>query len=260
MKSLWAFIIGFLLVGTATAMAEPAAFSFTEPGFENYSITEPIPPAGSSSIWSRWGYPNLSDWERPNVPPRVGLQVGHWKNAELPQELDKLIGNTGAKGGGKYEAEVALGIALEAKNLLEAEGVIVDILPATVPPNYWADVFVSIHADGSVDPTKSGYKVAAPWRDVTGKAERLSDLLEESYGDTTNMILDGNVTRNMRGYYAFNWIKYDHAIHPMVPAAILETGFLTSPKDQRLLIGKPEIPAEGLVAGVLDFLQEQAVL
>jgi N-acetylmuramoyl-L-alanine amidase len=259
MKSLWAFIIGFLLIGTATAMAEPAAFSFNEKGFEKISITDPVPEAPGSNIWSRWGYPDLTEWERPNVPPRVGLQVGHWQRENLPQELESLKDNTGATGGGKIEAEVALQIALEAKDILEANGVVVDILPSTVPVDYWADVFISIHADGSVDPTKSGYKVAAPWRDVTGKAERLSSLLEESYGDVTGMVLDTNVTQNMRGYYAFNWVKYDHAIHPMTPATILETGFLTSPKDQRLLIGKPTIPAEGLAEGVLNFLIEQGV-
>lgn len=259
MKSLWAFLVGFLLIGTATALAQPSSVSYTDNEFEPFDIKS-LPAAPGSTFWSEWGYRDYSDWQRPNVPPRVGLQVGHWKNEELPPELDSLIGNTGATGGGKSEAEVAYQIALEAKNLLEANGVVVDILPATVPPEYWADAFVSIHADGSTDRYKSGYKVAAPWRDLTGRAERLSDLMEETYGDATGLVLDdANITVNMRGYYAFNWMRYDHAIHPMTPAVILETGFLTSPKDQQLLIKKPQTVAQGLVDGVLLFLEEQNI-
>lgn len=33
------------------------------------------------------GFPNFADWQRPDGPPRVGLQVGHWKTQELPDEL-----------------------------------------------------------------------------------------------------------------------------------------------------------------------------
>ena len=46
--------------------------------------------------------------------------------------------------------------------MLEQLGYEVDILPAVVPPNYRAHLFIAIHADGSNDSNASGYRVAAP--------------------------------------------------------------------------------------------------
>lgn len=77
-------------------------------------------------------------WVRPEGPAKFGLQVGHWKNNELPKELAKLIGNTGASGNGKWEWEVNLKIEGLTKAELEELGVIVEIIPATVPSKYWA--------------------------------------------------------------------------------------------------------------------------
>lgn len=51
-------------------------------------------------------------WKRPDGPLRVGLQAGHWKNNELPDELENLRNyGGGAKGGGMAEWEVNLAIA-----------------------------------------------------------------------------------------------------------------------------------------------------
>ena len=190
----------------------------------------------------------------------MGLQAGHWKNDEVPEELHRLEGNTGSSGGGKWEWEVNLKIAEETRKILAEAGVEVDILPATIPPRYWADVFLAIHADGSPDRTKSGYKLAHPRRDYTGRAERLTEVLYKSYGEVTGLAVDPNVSRNMRGYYAFAWWRYEHAVHPMTTAAIVETGFLTNSGDRKLLIGNPEKAAEGLARGILEFLREEQVL
>ncbi len=47
------------------------------------------------------------------------------------------------------EADVVLEIAKKVKTSLEAKGVVVDLLPATIPIDYFADAFISIHADGN---------------------------------------------------------------------------------------------------------------
>jgi N-acetylmuramoyl-L-alanine amidase len=201
----------------------------------------------------------IRNWKRPAGPARVGLQVGHWKNQELPEELDKLKGNTGASGGGKTEAEVNLAIAQETANLLQKEGVVVDIIPATVPRGYWADAFIAIHADGSTNAATNGFKIAAPWRDFSGDAETLVNLLREEYQYSTKMVEDPNITRNMRGYYAFSWWRYDHAIHPMTTGAIVETGFLTSPADRKIIVSHPEVPAQAIARGVLKYLQAEGL-
>lgn len=202
----------------------------------------------------------LRNWTRPEGPAKVALQVGHWKNEEFPDELEKLRGNTGASGGGMWEWEVNLTIAELTAEILREKGITVELLPATVPPDYWADVFLAIHADGSTDKTKSGYKFAGPWRDYTGKSEELVASLEKYYEEATGLPKDPNVTRNMRGYYAFSWWRYEHSIHPMTTAAIAETGFLTSRSDQKLLIDTPEISAQAIADGIVEYLEAEKLL
>jgi N-acetylmuramoyl-L-alanine amidase len=207
-------------------------------------------------------YAWIHNWQRPDVPPKVALQVGHWKNDEFPEELEKLRGNTGAQAQGITEVEVNLKIAEITKQYLEEKnlGIMVEILPATVSPKYWADVFIAIHADGSTSTNTSGFKVAKPWRDFTGSADRLVKIIEDNYGSATGLEIDPNVSRNMRGYYAFSWWRYDHAIHPMTTAVILETGFLTSAHDRQIIVSNPEISSQAIADSVVQYLKGQFLL
>lgn len=223
-------------------------------GAPPYAVADNPPDLGSDA------YAFLSGWERPEGPTKVALQVGHWKSNEAPEEQKRLRGNTGASGGGKSEWEVNLRIAEGTAELLKEKGIEVEILPTTIPPEYFADVFVSIHADGSLDTSKSGYKAAAPRRDMTGNADDLLKLVEEEYEKATGLLKDPNVTRNMRGYYAFGWWRYDHAVHPMTTSIILETGFISSPQDRELIVDKPEIAAKGLTEGVLKYLASENLI
>lgn len=223
-------------------------------GAPPYQIADDAPSDTSDE------YAWLNNWERPDVPAKVALQVGHYKNDEVPDELHRLKGNTGASGGGKSEWEVNLAIAKETASILSEKGITVEIIPATVPPRYWADVFVAIHADGNLDPGKSGYKAAAPYRDITGKAEALRVSVEENYERSTGLEKDPTVTRNMRGYYAFGWWRYEHSVHPMTTSIILETGFLTSPTDRSIIVDKPNLSADGLADGVIEFLENEKLI
>jgi hypothetical protein len=231
--------------------------------FKHFELVSGAPPYDASDsdyVTDSEEQALLENWKRPEGPAKVALQVGHWQNDAVPEELHKLRGNTGASGGGKTEWEVNYDIALRTKTLLEAQGVTVELLPATVPPQYWADVFVAIHADGSLDPEKSGYKLATPRRDYTGNADDLLNAIETSYGSATGLEIDPNVTRNMRGYYAFSWWRYEHAVHPMTASVILETGFLSSPSDRQLLLGNPQLSAEGLADGITKYLKAESLL
>lgn len=167
-----------------------------------------------------------------------------------------------------------------------------DIIPATVPKDYWADVFIAIHADGSEDPRVSGFKVASAYACFFGlyserqsqqeeqrsffhqwtsrflhgscpqdnEANELVELLEKEYQQSTNLDIDRNVSYNMRGYYAFNWRRYEHAVHPMTAAVILEAGFLTSPNDRNILVNNPDKAAAGITNAVLQFLKDRNIL
>jgi N-acetylmuramoyl-L-alanine amidase len=180
---------------------------------------------------------------------RIALQAGHWKAHEAPAELAGLRDN-GTHADGKAEWEVNLAIAREAATMLEELGYAVDILPAVVPPSYRAHLFISIHADGSKDPVASGYRVAAPRNDVTGRAERVAEVLEAAYGEATGLTRLPTVTRRMSNYYAFNFRRYRHALHPLTIGVILETGFLTNANDRRVIVDDPARAARGIVAAV----------
>lgn len=196
--------------------------------------------------------PGPEDWHPPEGPVRIALQAGHWRADEAPRELSGLRGN-GTRWESMAEWEANLAIAREAGALLEALGYEVDILPAVVPPGYRAHLFISIHADGSADPGASGYRVGAPRRDATGRAERVAALLNDRYGKATGLRQIPSVTRRMRNYYAFNYRRYEHALHPMTIGVILETGFLTSAADRRVIVDDPSRAARGIVEAVTAF-------
>jgi N-acetylmuramoyl-L-alanine amidase len=183
---------------------------------------------------------------------RIALQAGHWRANEAPRELRGLR-NNGTSWKGTPEWEINLEIVRATGTLLEKMGYEVDILPAVIPPDYRAHLFIAIHADGSNDPNASGYRVASPRQDATGRASQVVALLEQSYGETTGIKRLPDVTRRMRNYYAFNFRRYEHALHPMTIAVILETGFLTSSSDRQVIVDDPELAARGIVEAVVAF-------
>ncbi len=161
----------------------------------------------------------------------------------------------GATVGSIEEWEVNLDIAQRISKQLTSKGIVVDILPATVPPNYSADIFLTIHADGNEETSVTGYKVAASEFDSTDDSQELSDAIEKSYGEATDMRLDPNVTDNMTQYYAFNYHKFVHTIQPGTTAAMVELGFLTNSDDRRLMVSNPDKMANGVTTGILNFLR-----
>ena len=189
-------------------------------------------------------------------PPRVGLQVGHWKSNELPDELKRLRGSTGAFAAGYSEVEINLDIARRVAALLQQRGLIIDILPATVPPGYDADAFVAIHADGSASHGARGFKLATPWR-TSRAAQHLADVLREEYAAATGLPWDDRITFNMRGYYAFSYRRHEHAVAKTTPAVIIEIGYLTNATDRAILIGQPDRVAMGLANGIVRYLGER---
>ncbi len=190
------------------------------------------------------------------APPRIGVQVGHWKSNELPDELARLRTSTGAHAAGYAEADVNYQIAVRVVALLQQQGFTVDLLPATVPPGYQADAFVAIHADGASSTASRGFKVATPWR-TSGASQLLSDVMVAEYAAVTHLPRDYAITMNMRGYYAFNNRRREHAVSPTTPSVIIETGFLTNSADRAMLTGQPDLIAKGVANGVIRYINER---
>ncbi len=192
-------------------------------------------------------------------PPRVGLQVGHEGAQDHPEELAALRVNTGGHAAGVDEVDINRAVALALARLLETQGVAVDLLPATPPAGYHADLFVSLHADASPDPARRGYKTAhfSPPRNPL--EPRLKAQLDAAY-DASGLPDDqNNVTDSMSFYYAFNFRRYHHSVHPGTPAVIVELGYLSNPQDREYL-SHVEAPAARLAAGILTYLRERGRL
>jgi N-acetylmuramoyl-L-alanine amidase len=191
-------------------------------------------------------------------PPRIGLQAGHWKSDELPDELSRLRTAWGGSGGGRSEWEVNLEVAERAAERLRARGYLVDVLPATVPPGYKADLFLAIHADANLSPTPRGYKLArGRWTRLPATDDALVEALREEYGRATGLPWDNSITRNMTGYFAFNNRRFQHAIDRTTPAAILEMGYLTNPADRYVLLERMGAVVEGIERGLVRFIEER---
>jgi N-acetylmuramoyl-L-alanine amidase len=187
-------------------------------------------------------------------PRRVAIQAGHWKVNEAPAEFPNLRFEGGASVDGVDEVAVTLDVANRAANILRAKGVTVDVLPATVPPSYVADAFVSLHADDDGDGSATGFKLAhgsyrGPYEDG------LVEAIAEEYARATELPQNDVVTDSMTDYYAFAWFRYQHALAPHTPAALLEMGFLSHDDDRALLTERPEIVAAGIANGLMRFLQ-----
>jgi hypothetical protein len=193
--------------------------------------------------------------ERMARPLKVALQVGHWKINELPEALDSLSGHTGSAGGGRTELQMNLEIAHKVAPLLRMSGVVVDILPATVPTGYTADAFIAIHADGNSSTSARGFKVSTRWRSpVAVQDARLVEILTEEYGAATALPEDSNVTRNMRGYYAYATWRPNWRISNFTPAAIVELGYMTNAADRAVMFNQTQNLVIGVTRGILRYL------
>lgn len=187
---------------------------------------------------------------------RVALQVGHYKNNELPPQLSSLSGHTGAAGGGRREVDLNLEVAGRVARLLRAHGVVVDILPATVPTGYTSDAFVALHADGGSSSSSRGFKISTRWRsEVAQQDGMLVQLLSDAYRSATKLPEDSMVTRNMRGYYAYSPWRPNYRVSNFTPGAIVEMGFMTNAADREVMFNRTDKVSAGIAAGILVFLK-----
>jgi N-acetylmuramoyl-L-alanine amidase len=192
----------------------------------------------------------------PTGPRRVAIQAGHWKSDEAPAELRRLIPQSGAEWEGVTEVQINLDIAQRVGVILNSKGIAVDILPTTIPVGYVADAFVALHADSDGVGENSGFKMAhgarrGPYEDA------LLNSIKNAFGAATGLPYDArHVTSNMKGYFAFNWSRYQHAVAAHTPAVILEMGYVSNDDDRALMIDRADSLANAIASGVTRFLDE----
>jgi N-acetylmuramoyl-L-alanine amidase len=186
----------------------------------------------------------------------VAIQAGHWKSDEAPDELRRLIPQTGAEWEGITEVEINLDIAQRVGVILNSKGIAVDILPTTIPVGYVADAFVALHADSDGVGVNSGFKMAHGARRGPYEDALMNDV-KDAYGAATGLNYDPtHITSQMRGYYPFSWSRFQHAVAAHTPAVILEMGYVSSDDDRALMLDKPDLLATAIAEGVMKFLAE----
>jgi N-acetylmuramoyl-L-alanine amidase len=120
---------------------------------------------------------------------------------------------------------------------------------------YHAAVLISIHADtcNVIDDLATGFNLAASSNSRDQNlANRLTACMEDRYASVTGLHLHSDsVTVNMTDYHAFN------VIDPATTAAIIETGFLNLDRD--ILVHHPDIVSDGIVSGILCFVNNESV-
>ncbi|HYK97703.1 MAG TPA: N-acetylmuramoyl-L-alanine amidase [Candidatus Acidoferrales bacterium] len=220
------------------------------------SFKPAISPAGGSFIRRSTNSIVLRVPKPPQGPRRVGIQVGHWKTDQVPPELYKLVGATGAIWNDVREVDINMDIANRVSAILTKAGVVVDLLPTTVPEGYVADAFLALHTDSDGIGELSGFKMAdGPLRGPF--EDRLLKDVRDAYAKATGMDYDAaHVGVDMRYYYAFNWARFLHATSAHTPAAILEMGYVSSDDDRAILTQQPDSVAAAIASGLLKFLAD----
>ena len=184
----------------------------------------------------------------PPTAPRIGIVAGHWSSND-----------TGAMcPDGLTEVEINLQVAERVVYILQALGYQADLLAEFDPrlQGYQAAALVSIHADScqalpNADPPASGFKVASVEDSIVPEAERqLVACLSHRYAARTGMRFHANsITYDMTRYHTF------YEIQDQTPAAIIEIGFMHADRD--LLTQRPDLIAQGIVDGIICFIEEE---
>jgi len=209
------------------------------------------PAASPISLFTRIPKPAL-----PAGPRRVGIQAGHWLTEQAPPELWRLLTQTGTSWNGQTEVEINLDIAKRIKAVLEPNGIVVDVLPTTIPPGYVADAFVALHGDGDGTGANSGFKMAFSSRRTPFEADLLETIKGE-YGKATGLSYDAaRIGRSMLVYYAMSWQRNKYATAPHTPSVILEMGYVSNDNDRELMTERADVVAGAIASGILQFLAE----
>jgi N-acetylmuramoyl-L-alanine amidase len=203
------------------------------------------------------------------LAPLICLDPGHGTPPAIGRQTEPIgPGSSVLKikdgGGAPGEAPVALSIALKTRALLRKDGLRVAMTrtgPTYVGGNIararfcnvrHAALMIRIHADGSSNTTLHGIQMLYPafhkgWTDdIYSQSLRAARLVQRAAVRATGAADLGLVQRS--DLTGFNWAN--------VPAILIETGFLTNPRERALLQSSAYEwkLARGLVAGTDAYL------
>lgn len=167
--------------------------------------------------------------------------------------------NAGAEGNGYREQDLVYEIGVRAAELLRARGFDVRVSRPTAETklgtsnasslsarvsdaNSWgADVFISLHANASDNPSASGQEAFV--YSMRSRALPLAENILYQLGVTTGLANRGVTARP--NLYVLR--------RTSMPATLVELGFITNRSDADLMATRPDLFAEGVARGVAAF-------
>ena len=167
--------------------------------------------------------------------------------------------NAGAEGNGYREQDITFEIGRILASILQANGfetrlsrptaetqlgnsVSTSLAARVDGANSWgADYFVSLHTNASVNPQASGTEVLVYSR--SSPAYELARSVLEQIRLSTGLRSRGVVTRP--GLFVLR--------KTAMPAILVEMGFITNPEDASLMVNSPELFAQGIYNGIVEF-------
>lgn len=168
--------------------------------------------------------------------------------------------NAGAEGNGLREQDIVYRVGQSLASLLRRSGNYEVRLSRTTPTvqigtsnasslrlrvndaNSWgADYFISIHTNASDIPSATGVEAYSYSRG--GEAFALGSDIVENLSEITGFVNRGMKTRP--GLYVLKKTN--------MPAVLVEIGFITNPRDAALMNNNPDLFAQGIYNGIVEF-------
>lgn len=226
----------------------------------------------AASLFSLWTPGSLMP---KTIEEKVAVAVAQEEGIELPEIVEGVrpadfptnrigivVGHRGHDSGavcsnGLTELEINSNVATYVQQKLIKDGYEVDLLDEYDArlKNYQAQLLLSIHSDSCdyINDGATGFKVASSLTsNADQNASRIVECLSDRYAKTTGLRYHyQSVTTDMTSYHAFDEIS------PFTTAAIIELGFMNL--DQEILRTQPELLADGIVAGIGCYLNNEKI-
>ncbi|MEQ8674700.1 MAG: N-acetylmuramoyl-L-alanine amidase [Aggregatilineales bacterium] len=196
----------------------------------------------------------------PNYLRRIGIVSGHsgiFMNGDTPTNDPGAVCEDASGNVILTEQAINLTVANQVVNALRGRGYTVDLLEEFDArlDGYEASALISIHSnDCSYYPNADGSQTSAflvsqaQDRPVGGEDTRLMECLADEYQAVTALERRFSLTRDMTDYHIFREIDV------RTPGVIIEIGFMLG--DQDLLVNRPDVVAQGVINGILCFMDE----
>lgn len=169
--------------------------------------------------------------------------------------------NAGAEGNGYREQDIVYRIGILLRDLLLRNGnfevrvsrptittqlgnsTLTSLSARTSAANAWgADYFISLHTNASTSPVPSGTEAYV--FSIPSSASELADDILRNISSNTGLRNRGVLARP--SLYILR--------RTAMPAVLCELGFISNPRDASLMANSPELFAEAIYEGILDYL------